>query len=355
MDKYVKTVKFDFDYDKQSLDSINAEIDKEIANLQNILTGDIGTDYADAIVSAISDLDAQKLDLNTTFTNATANGSTFDETSDMSEFIDGLDIINEILTEINEVIQEENDKEQAEIDFEDFKSKATDLVKNTLTNAFNSFVSNVKDAFSDAWEELDNILAYSKLSDSNTRELAFTYGFNSSEAYGYDKSMDILGLESFEDLMYMTAQEQEQFNELFKNYSSRYADLYDSGFFTDLQDYNVEMANFQEEMQLELVQFFMDNKDTIQTTMKAMIDLSSYAIKVLGWFVDNWGGGTAISDSAKSAATSDIVNQYSSSNSSTTNTNVNVDNTFNNVASSDQSWLANAGQLTYEQVIKALE
>ena len=81
-----------------------------------------------------------------------------------------------------------------------------------------------------------------------------------------------------------------------------------------------------------------------------MLDLSKFVISALSWIVKYLGGGER-SSSERLAASSDIINSYSSSN---RNTSVKIDNTFNNVAKEDQTWLSNAGQMTYEQVIQAL-
>ena len=44
-------------------------------------------------------------------------------------------------------------------------------------------------------------------------------------------------------------------------YSERYTKLYDSGFFNTLQDFTWEWQEFKEDLQYELIDFFMTNKD----------------------------------------------------------------------------------------------
>ena len=85
---------------------------------------------------------------------------------------------------------------------------------NKLKSLETSFVDKLKNLFSSAWDELGNILGYSKLSNSETRNLAFSYGLTGSQAYGYEKAMGMLGFESIEDLQYANEQEISQFREM---------------------------------------------------------------------------------------------------------------------------------------------
>src|SRR5574344_23065 len=215
-------------------------------------------------------------------------------------------------------------------------------------DVFNSIIPNFQMSRTGEVNETKSMPEHSQLSSSKTRELAFGYGFSSSQAYGWEKALKAVGLNSEEDLYYANEQEMAQFREAFTKYSEQYSQLYDSGFFQTMQEYQYEMADFKNEMQLEVVRFFMDNKDSIKNGMKAIMTISEYVLKIFGWLV-NIFGQNAQSDLA---STTDIVNQYNQS--ASKNTNVAVNNTFNNVAKEDETWLANAGSMTYEQVIQAL-
>lgn len=225
-------------------------------------------------------------------------------------------------------------------------SEFTSKVKTEFASIGKQFASEltsaIKTAFSDAIEEMKSMLEYSQLSNAATREYAFKYGFSSSEAYGFDKALSAVGLSSEEDLFYANTQELQQFRTAFEKYSNRYQELYDKGFFEQMQEYQFEMADFKNEVTLEIVQFFMDNKDTIKTVMKAIIDVSKFIVQALGWIVDLLNG-------PQRATVSEVVTNYR-----TSNTNVSVNNSFTNVAKNDETWLVNAGELTYEQIIQAL-
>ena len=222
----------------------------------------------------------------------------------------------------------------------------------TLSNILDSALSALGKLLSDGFSELENILNFSKLSNADTRELMFRYGFSSPQAYGYSKAMDILDFGSEEDLWYSTDQEKTQFIEAFTRYTEKYNELYDSGMFEKMQEYNVEMAEFKEDLKLEVVEFFMDNKDVIKSAMEALIHISEGVIKIIAQLADIMNGPKE--DRTMSERLADqaaILNNYSN----LKTTNISIDNTFNNVAKEDQGWLANAGQLVYEPVVKAFQ
>ena len=223
-----------------------------------------------------------------------------------------------------------------------------DSLNDILASALESLGSLLASGF----DELENILNFSQLSDANTRDLMMRYGFSNSEAYGYAKAMSALGFESEEDLMYADQQELALFRKSFEKYSGKYNELYNSGMFDSMQEFNIQMEEFKEDVKLEVVDFFMNNQDTIRAAMKGIISLAEFAITALGKIVQWLNPDARTSDSQKAANTASIISNYSNINSGT---NVSIDNTFNNVAKSDQTWLAHAGQLTYEQIIKALQ
>lgn len=223
-----------------------------------------------------------------------------------------------------------------------------DSLNDILTSALESLGSLLASGF----DELENILNFSQLSDANTRDLMMRYGFSNSEAYGYTKAMGALGFESEEDLMYANQQELELFRKSFEKYSGKYNELYNSGMFDSMQEFNTQMEEFKEDVKLEVVDFFMNNQDTIRAAMKGIISLAEFAITALGKIVQWLNPDARTSDSQRAANAASIISNYSNINSGT---NVSIDNTFNNVAKTDQTWLAHAGQLTYEQIIKALQ
>ena len=226
--------------------------------------------------------------------------------------------------------------------------------KEVATKVFTAAWKGLQDTLSKAWKELDNIVGYSTLSNAQTRELAFTYGFTGSQAYGYQTALETMGFSDMEDLMYAESWQKELFGDYFKKYTEKYNELYDSGFFQEYLKFQYEMQDFKQEMMTEVVKFFVDNKDTIKSGMLAIMKLAEFTISALGWLVNFLGGNKReLSYENNLGLASDIINNYSGGSSSSLS--VKIDNTFNNVAKEDQTWLANAGQMTYGQVIEAIK
>lgn len=230
--------------------------------------------------------------------------------------------------------------------FEDTFKNLKQYFKDYIKYAALDFGKAIVNAFKNAWEEMSNMLQYSKLSDANTRNLAFTYGFSGSQAYGWDKAMKQLGFSDEEDLMYANAQELQQFRAAFEKYSSYYDDLAESGYFEQLQEYNVEMEDFKMEMQQSIIAFFIENKDLIMSAMKGVLEIAQFLLKSTSWL---FGGNS----SDRVAGTTDIISQYNTT-STSSNASLSVTNNFNNVDSSTSSTLSREAEYEYRQVIKAL-
>lgn len=297
------------------------------------------------------------------------NDAKFDDL-DLSLSTSSIDSLKELLTLLRQIHEEQEspDEQQPEDNkFEGFGFKKGGLVDSVKTygktgaaiwglqqlqKIGQAFIEGLKSAFADAWEELGEVLDYSQLTDAKVREQAFTYGFSQSENYAFSQTMELMGFSSFEDLYYMNSQQQAKFQEKFLEYQERYAELYDSGYFADMQDFQWEMQEFKEDITYEVMTWMMDNKETLMNLMEVITELAMFTIEALGWLVDYFGSQSERSDSARRAETVDIINNNSVSASTT---NVKIDNTFNNVDNKDRTWLANAGEMTYEQIIQALE
>lgn len=223
--------------------------------------------------------------------------------------------------------------------------------QNPLIASFNQFIESFSDVINSAIDRMDTILDYSQMTDAQVRDLKLSYGFSSSEAYGYSTAMDIMGFSSMEDLMYANEQQLSQFRASFEKYSNYYTELYDSGYFEKLQEYQVEMKEFRLDMEHEVIDFFMEHKDTIMATMEIVMTVSDFIMDALGWIVDFLGGDSGRSDTERARETQSILNSYVNASKST---NVNIANQFTNIQPEDTTWLANSGQLTFRQIIKAL-
>ena len=214
-----------------------------------------------------------------------------------------------------------------------------------------AFLAGLKSIFTDAIDGMKDALEFSQLSNSQTREFMFNYGFNNAQAYGLTQAQELVGVESFEDMMYMNPQERSQFIEAFQKYTEKYDELYESGFFEDMQEFQYEMKDFKLEMQHDVMSFFIENKDLIKSGMKAIMTIAEWIVKFFGSIVDAFSSGGR-SDSERSAAVSDIISNYT--NTSTTNNSTTNNNTFN-INSQNGQWSQDVGQILYGQQIVAYE
>lgn len=129
-------------------------------------------------------------------------------------------------------------------------------------------------------------------------------------------------------------------------------ELADSGFFEQYREFQYEMEELKQDLMMGVIHFFMENKDTIKQGLQMILKVGEFIISSLGWIVKFFGGGRTENESYTTSRTSDIITNYGGTKNN--NTNVKIDNTFNNVAREDQQWLADAGSMTYEQIVTAL-
>ena len=288
---------------------------------------------------------------------------TFTEINYLQQQLNSLQGVHiEGIEEVTKALQEQIDLRKQELGIEDDAGPDQKQKKDPEQNPFLKRLKKIgMDFLNDAWDlikksvtELNTLLQASRLTDAQTRQTMFRYGFTQAEAYGYQKALGVTGVGSLEELLqFGTESERRLFQEAFTKYTNKYSELYDKGFFTQLLEYNAEMEQFKQDVTLEVVQFIVDNKNEIMLAMKAMIKLSEFTITALGWIVKHWGGGSALSESEKAAAASEAVRSYVTNNSSKTAT-INQYNSFNGVNPNDASWAANLSQLSYQATIKAM-
>lgn len=267
----------------------------------------------------------------------------------------------EQLTEIS-ISPDEQFGQDLQSDFKNFKTDFSQAIKSESISAgtamgnaaamlISKAASAAKKLFEDAWSEMNDMMSQSYLTNKTTWENLTTYGMSSSESYGFEQAKSMLGITDEEQLYRMSDTQKQMFSEVMEKYTARYQELVDSGYFDKMLEFQVEYQEFQQDLKLEVVEFFMEHKDTIVKLMDFTMDFFEFIMDSLDWLVDHFGGeGT--SDYSRQSTLSDIINNASYDNSKTTN--VKIDNTFNNVSKSDQSWLSNAGEMTYQQTIKAL-
>ena len=232
-------------------------------------------------------------------------------------------------------------------------SNIFDGIKTEFLSTVSDGLTKIKDftinSFKDGWKEIQNLVNYSTLSNKNFRDLAFTYGFSSSEAYGFDKAKQILGFDSEEDLMYAEPWQKQKFQEVMTKFADNYNELYDKDFFEQYLDFQYEWAEFKQDILLDFTKFFLDNKDLIKQGMTGILKILEVVTNVADWVIDKLGLGSSLVNPNISDTVNNIVN--SGYNKSVT---INQNNNFTNVPGQSNVNFENPGEMTCEQIIRAL-
>lgn len=222
----------------------------------------------------------------------------------------------------------------------------------------------IEDVAIDVWntakEMMQDIAAYSSNSrvfSQEATDLKLNYGLSGAEAYAAQQASKDTKFGSFDNFIqqYAFAEEEtkQRWQELFQKYQQTYEQ--DVEIALAFQEFETEWTDFKKEMSMELINFFMENKDSIKAIMKALIKFMEVGIEVFGGLL-KWLGDGVRGDEERTAATSDILQNYVNNNTQNyNNKTVSVSNTFNGVQTSDRTELINAGSLTYSQIMKALE
>ena len=209
----------------------------------------------------------------------------------------------------------------------------------------------LKEIADDSVDELHNVIDYSRLSNKDVREQAFEFGFSPAENYAYSKAMDVMGLSGFEDLYFLTEKQWKRFNDNFEKFSERYSNLYDEGFFESVEDYNYRLAEWEEEIKYEFLEFFVDNKELIMGSLDVLTELLGYVTAATRWLL---GGDSQELDERKRARrVAEIINTQNGS--TTKNTTVTFSPVFNGVGSETKASLDTSLSLVKEQILLALE
>lgn len=232
-------------------------------------------------------------------------------------------------------------------------SNIFDGIKTAFLSTVSDGLTKIKDftinSFKDGWKEIQNLVNYSTLSNKNFRDLAFTYGFSSAEAYGFDTAKKLLGFESEEDLMYAEPWQQQKFQEVMTKFADNYNTLYDKDFFEKYLDFQYEWAEFKQDMLIDFTKFFISNKDLIKNGMNGILKILEVVNDLANWITDKFGLGSNLTNPNISDTVNNIVN--SGYNKTVT---INQNNNFTNVPGQSNTNFENPGESTYEQMIRAM-
>lgn len=347
MDQYVLSLLTKFEPDKQSLDSIKKTFD---AFDKISLFSQTDEKVVNNLRAAFNTFDASKSVLKQLSSALTQ----YRQVRNMREDEDD-DYTKQIKASMKSIIG--NNKELKK-QFGDAASTALDKLgqgfvsygKTFLVDKFQQagqwFISSLKQTFKDAWSELNSMMQSSFLTNSTTRQNAFTYGLNAAQSYGFEQAKSMLGIQSEEDMWYMNNQQREQFQRIMTKYAERYERLADSGFFEKMLDYQIEMQEFQQDVKLEIVEFFMNNKELIKTFMKVSMEFFKDILEAVDWLVDHFTDRRT-TDEEKASNIDSILNSY------TTNANKTLNYTQNNTIYGTDSQAKAGLDMLSSQVVEA--
>ena len=208
----------------------------------------------------------------------------------------------------------------------------------------------LKEIADDSVDELHNVIDYSRLSNKDVREQAFEFGFSPAENYAYSKAMDVMGLSGFEDLYFLTEKQWTRFNNNFEKFQERYTKLYDEGFFDAVEDFNYQMAEWEEDLKYTFLQFVVDNKEDVMDLLDLVENILETTVKMTSWFFGESAGAK------RRRRASEVAEIVGTGNSTTTkNTTVTFSPVFNGVGSETKASLDTSLSLVKEQILLALE
>lgn len=215
-----------------------------------------------------------------------------------------------------------------------------------------------KDILSEAMARLKDMATYdlgsSFITNREAREQALKYGImDPAQNYALSQSMKELGLQDETDMMWMNDNQREKFTERMGYWAGKYNELANKDFFETMQNFTLEWEEFRSELQLGVIEFFMDNKELIKEVLVGLMKFMEKTLEGVGWLLEL--GKTQRTGSQRNAAAIDIVNKYSTT--STKSSDVTINNTMYPASQSitDKNMLQKAGELSYAQLIKVLK
>ena len=269
----------------------------------------------------------------------------------LKEDLTAIDNINILLNSMGQLTEEQK-KSQIEM-----SKSVTKSIKDSLTNILSTMEDFFSDMFLEAKERILDMASFdlssSYFTNQSAREQALKYGImDPSQNYALTQTMGELGMQSEEDLMFMNETQREKFAERIGYWSGKYTELADKDFFNIVQTFQLEWNEFKSDFQLSIIEFFIENKNTIKTVLTGLITFMQVTITTLGSILDFLQ--ISQTSSQRTAYTNELIRQYSTDQSSTT---VNINNTLNPASQvlTDKAMLAQAGQLSYAQLIEALK
>ena len=100
------------------------------------------------------------------------------------------------------------------------------------------------------------------------------YGLSSAQNWALTQTMGALGMHGEEDLMYMNKEQREKFSVFMDKYSKWYDEMESSGVLQNIQEMQLDLYMFKQELAMDFMKWFAENKDTLLNTIKILAKLT---------------------------------------------------------------------------------
>lgn len=226
---------------------------------------------------------------------------------------------------------------------------------NAMTNAIDSIGKFFVVTFKESFAQLAKMATYDAsstlISNTAARQQQLIFGLSGAQNYAMTNAMNILGMRSIEDLMWMNAPQAEQYAKLTATLEAQYSKLESSGIFETVQQFQIDMALMKLQFQNTVYQFIAAHRSQLEKVLEVALNFMSGVLEFLGWIVDGlaniFGNNYAATDTLASA--SNTISNTSTDNSKVINATINYTNNQSNDAQS-----AAISESALNQIIAAL-
>lgn len=195
----------------------------------------------------------------------------------------------------------------------------------SIRGIFSDILKNTADT-ANLYKGMGTYSGNSLVVNSAARQTMLKYGMTGRQAWAFQQANEMFGISSDEDLLYMTGAQRQAFAQYMQKQQEWYDKLEQSGALRNIQEMQLDLKLFKQEMSMEFLQWIGENKDTLMTIAKTTLTVLKGLVQILGkiftFFGIDYSGSTyGWSSSAMSDASNSVTN--------TTNRSVSVKMTNN--------------------------
>lgn len=225
----------------------------------------------------------------------------------------------------------------------DLVENLTSLGKTVISKVGETIVDFAKNLFSESLELATWDIRNSLIVNTEAREVALKYGLTGSQAYGFSKAKEALGITSEEDFFYLNENQMNYFKERMEHYSEQYDTQIE--FAKEAQKYQIEMNDLKEDIKMEVIKWFVDNRDIIKDFAAISLNVMKGILSVVSSIANLLGLSPSYAENYKAGITKEIGQKL---------TNVKIDNSYT-INGGDKAQIEQSVTSGYAPLIKALK